>query len=161
MAHVYQSYFAFLNNRVTASWRSAVNQPSVRRAESGMTRKWQLLRRCKESNPIISSRASRRQKECGLRQVRPSRKLLHLAIAETVAIKDYCDRITEIRTARKDIDLDETTLHKFMMAQLRPKTIGGDAGNRTRIQGFAGPCLSHSATSPCVNAIAIAVSPCV
>ena len=30
---------------------------------------------------------------------------------------------------------------------------GGDAGNRTRIQGFAGPCLSHSATSPCVNAI--------
>ena len=25
---------------------------------------------------------------------------------------------------------------------------GGDAGNRTRVQGFAGPCLSHSATSP-------------
>ena len=24
----------------------------------------------------------------------------------------------------------------------------GDAGNRTRVQGFAGPCLSHSATSP-------------
>ena len=24
----------------------------------------------------------------------------------------------------------------------------GGAGNRTRVQGFAGPCLSHSATSP-------------
>ena len=25
---------------------------------------------------------------------------------------------------------------------------GGDGGNRTRVQGFAGPCLNHSATSP-------------
>ena len=24
----------------------------------------------------------------------------------------------------------------------------GDAGNRTRVEGFAGPCLNHSATSP-------------
>src|SRR5579864_4533270 len=26
--------------------------------------------------------------------------------------------------------------------------MGGGDGNRTRIQGFAGPCLSHSATPP-------------
>ena len=26
---------------------------------------------------------------------------------------------------------------------------GGDDGNRTHVQGFAGPCLNHSATSPC------------
>ena len=25
---------------------------------------------------------------------------------------------------------------------------GGDDGNRTHVEGFAGPCLSHSATSP-------------
>ena len=24
----------------------------------------------------------------------------------------------------------------------------GDAGNRTQVEGFAGPCLNHSATSP-------------
>lgn len=28
---------------------------------------------------------------------------------------------------------------------------GGDSGNRTRVQGFAGPCLSHSAKSPYVG----------
>ena len=27
--------------------------------------------------------------------------------------------------------------------------VGGDDGNRTHVQGFAGPCLNHSATSPC------------
>src|SRR5579875_1095390 len=27
-------------------------------------------------------------------------------------------------------------------------TRGGGGGNRTRVQGFAGPCLSHSATPP-------------
>src|ERR1700678_2296069 len=26
--------------------------------------------------------------------------------------------------------------------------LGGGDGNRTRVQGFAGPCLSHSATPP-------------
>ena len=26
--------------------------------------------------------------------------------------------------------------------------LGGDDGNRTHVQGFAGPCLNHSATSP-------------
>ena len=26
--------------------------------------------------------------------------------------------------------------------------LGGDAGIRTRVRGFAGPCLNHSATSP-------------
>jgi hypothetical protein len=25
---------------------------------------------------------------------------------------------------------------------------GGGAGNRTRVKGFAGPCLNHSATPP-------------
>ena len=30
---------------------------------------------------------------------------------------------------------------------------GGDAGNRTRIHGFAGRCLSHSATSPLVTQV--------
>ncbi len=29
------------------------------------------------------------------------------------------------------------------------QTTGGDDGNRTHVQGFAGPCLNHSATSPC------------
>src|ERR1700734_3340558 len=28
------------------------------------------------------------------------------------------------------------------------KSMGGGDGNRTRVQGFAGPCLSHSATPP-------------
>src|ERR1700722_4827558 len=28
------------------------------------------------------------------------------------------------------------------------KPVGGGDGNRTRVQGFAGPCLSHSATPP-------------
>src|SRR5919112_1468308 len=30
----------------------------------------------------------------------------------------------------------------------REPGLGGAAGNRTRVQGFAGPCLSHSATTP-------------
>ena len=34
-------------------------------------------------------------------------------------------------------------------AQNLRKQTGGDDGNRTHVQGFAGPCLNHSATSPC------------
>src|SRR5438552_3142350 len=34
------------------------------------------------------------------------------------------------------------------MAATRPEEHGGGDGNRTRVQGFAGPCLSHSATPP-------------
>src|SRR3546814_2136638 len=32
------------------------------------------------------------------------------------------------------------------VSQIRGR--GGGAGNRTRVQGFAGPCLNHSATPP-------------
>ena len=37
--------------------------------------------------------------------------------------------------------------------------MGGGDGNRTRVQGFAGPCLSHSATPPQERASLAAVMP--
>ena len=37
--------------------------------------------------------------------------------------------------------------HRPYSAKSAPTT-GGDDGNRTHVQGFAGPCLNHSATSP-------------
>jgi hypothetical protein len=39
-----------------------------------------------------------------------------------------------------------TTIQKGVTAGQRVS--GGGDGNRTRVQGFAGPCLSHSATPP-------------
>ena len=33
--------------------------------------------------------------------------------------------------------------------------VRGDDGNRTHVQGFAGPCLNHSATSPCQVTIVV------
>ena len=38
-------------------------------------------------------------------------------------------------------DIPEQHAHRCAVA-------GGDDGNRTHVQGFAGPCLNHSATSP-------------
>lgn len=46
---------------------------------------------------------------------------------------------------------DRSTFTGDQVFALR-SSIGGDAGNRTRIQGFAGPCLNHSATSPAPHA---------
>src|SRR5689334_12418208 len=50
------------------------------------------------------------------------------------------------RTVRRTVKLSGTA--SWGRAARCPGNRGGGDGNRTRVQGFAGPCLSHSATPP-------------
>ena len=50
------------------------------------------------------------------------------------------------RTVRRTVKLSGTA--SSGRAARCPGNRGGGDGNRTRVQGFAGPCLSHSATPP-------------
>ena len=49
---------------------------------------------------------------------------------------------------RRVVTVSGTGTNRSLTRQHTRSAAGGDAGNRTRVQGFAGPCLNHSATSP-------------
>ena len=50
--------------------------------------------------------------------------------------------------ARRARAEQEACVRRGYAVELCTACSGGDEGNRTPVQGFAGPCLSHSATSP-------------
>ena len=116
-----------------------MNQPRICRPKSWMTCKGQFFGRCEKPHAIISCRANRSQKECSFRQVRPSRKLLHLTIFETIAINNHCYGIAPVWLAGENIYLGESALHVDNSVTLSSMNNGGDAGNR-----------NPRKTSPCI-----------
>ena len=107
-----------------------MNQPRICRTESWMTCKGQFFGRCEKPHAIISCRANRSQKECSFRQVRPSCKLLHLTIFETITINNHSYGIAPIWLAGENIYLGESALHVDNSVTLSSMNNGGDAGNR-------------------------------
>ena len=107
-----------------------MNQPRICRPKSWMTCKGQFFGRCEKPHAIISCRANRSQKECSFRQVRPSCKLLHLTIFETITINNHCYGIAPIWLAGENIYLGESALHVDNSVTLSSMNNGGDAGNR-------------------------------
>jgi hypothetical protein len=107
-----------------------MNQPRISRTESWMTCKGQFFCRCKKPHSVISSRVCRSQKERSFRQVRPSCKLLHLTIFETIAINNHSYGIAPVWLAGENIYLGESALHVDNSVTLSSMNNGGDAGNR-------------------------------
>ena len=107
-----------------------MNQPRICRPKSWMTCKGQFFGRCEKPHAIISCRASRSQKECSFRQVRPSCKLLHLNIFETITINNHSYGIAPIWLAGENIYLGKSALHVDNSVTLSLMNNGGDAENR-------------------------------
>jgi uncharacterized protein (TIGR03083 family) len=76
-----------------------------------MTSERELFCRGEDTNPVVGSRIRGRDQEGRLGQIRPVGELLHLSAVQAVGVDHDCQRVSEERSIREDIELEKSAVH--------------------------------------------------